>query len=136
MYGTLLKTKIKIESNINEAIQLKGCPGSYVQVLMILVTNSLLHAYDEEDIGLIRIEAQCNSDKIILKYSDDGKGIEHRFIKHIFEPFFTTKRGLGGSGLGMSILYNIVINIFKGKVKCTSEPKKGVLFTIVLPTNL
>jgi len=136
MYGTLLKTNIKIESNIHEEIQLNGCPGSYVQVLMILVTNSLLHAYDEADIGLIRIDAQCSSDKIILEYSDDGKGIEDRFLKHIFEPFFTTKRGLGGSGLGMSILYNIVMNIFKGKVKCTSESKKGVLFTIVLPTNL
>jgi len=136
MYGTLLKTNIKIESNINEQIQMNGCPGSYVQVLMILVTNSLLHAYEDDDAGLIRIDAHHDDTHITLQYSDDGKGIDDKFIKHIFEPFFTTKRGMGGSGLGMSILYNIVMNIFKGKVKCTSELEKGVLFTIVLPTNL
>ncbi|NQY94092.1 MAG: hypothetical protein HRT43_08000, partial [Campylobacteraceae bacterium] len=64
MYGTLLKTKIKIESNIHSEIQMNGCPGSYVQVLMILVTNSLLHAYEEDDVGLIRIDATLDENRI------------------------------------------------------------------------
>jgi|GEM_PF-2754093 len=136
MYGTLMKTKIKIEFNMDEKIKINGYPGSYVQVLMILVTNSLLHGFEENKEGLIKIDAIQEGRKITINYGDNGKGIDKKDIKHIFEPFYTTKRGEGGSGLGMSILYNIIVNNFKGKVKCKSELNKGVLFTISFGTNL
>ena len=133
MYGTLVKSKIKIDLEINPEININSYPGSYGQSLMILVMNSLLHGYKENEIGVIKIGAKQIDDFIILEYSDDGKGISEKNQKHIFEPFFTTKRGMGGSGLGLNILYNIVINVFKGKIKCESEPQKGVKFIITLP---
>jgi len=136
MYGTLLKTKIKIESEINPEIFINSYPGSYSQFLMILVTNSLLHGFTETEVGVIKIHAKEIDSIIVLEYSDDGNGIEEKNQKHIFEPFFTTKRGKGGSGLGLNILYNIVINVFEGKVKCKSKPSEGVKFIISIPTNL
>ena len=136
MYGTLLKTKIRIDVDVDSKINIYYSPGSYVQLLMILVTNSLLHGYDEGDSGLIGISIKENNDMIIIEYRDNGKGIDINNIKHIYEPFFTTKRGHGGSGLGLNILYNIIANSYNGQIKCKSKLGEGVKFIITLPQNL
>ena len=136
MYGSLLKTNIQIQIDMSSDISLYSCPGSYSQCLLILTKNSMFHAYDEGDTGLITIRAKQIDNYIHLEYFDDGKGMEEKDQKHIFDPFFTTRRGEGGSGLGLNILYNIVITIFKGNVKCISTPKEGTRFIITFPTNL
>ena len=54
----------------------------------------------------------------------------------IFEPFYTTKRQFGGSGIGMSLVYNLVTQKLGGKFSLESEPDKGVHFTIVVPKDV
>ena len=51
----------------------------------------------------------------------------------IFDPFFTTKLGKGGSGLGMSISYNIVTSLFGGEMAVSSVLGQGSCFTLRLP---
>ncbi len=137
MYGTLSKTNIIIEVDINSKININSYPGIYSQFLTILLMNSLLHAYDEKDKGKIKINAyKEDNNKLILCYCDDGKGIQKEDLKFIFDPFFTTKKGTGGSGLGLNILYNIIVGTLKGSVKCESQPGEGAKFIISIPLEV
>ncbi|MGR8932419.1 MAG: ATP-binding protein [Gammaproteobacteria bacterium] len=54
----------------------------------------------------------------------------------MFDPFFTTKLGQGGSGLGMSIVFNLTSAVLGGNIEAQSTPGKGTLFTIILPRYL
>ena len=69
---------------------------------------------------------------IEINFTDTGPGIEKENLSHIFSPFFTTKRDKGGTGLGLSVVSNIVSRR-KGRIWATSEVGKGTTFTIRLP---
>jgi len=127
------QTKTIIQNNIPNNIKLNTYPGAYGQVITILILNSLSHAYDADEKGTIIISLEQETNQLKFKFSDDGRGIEKNDLPHIFEPFFTTKRNLGGPGLGLNILYNIVRQQLKGKVSCTSKLNQGVSFEIVIP---
>ena len=129
------KTKIKIENNISSDIKINSYPGAYGQIITNLILNSIIHGFTNEEKGLISINLVQKEDTYIFTYEDDGKGIEGKDLPHIFEPFFTTKRGLGGTGLGLNILYNIVRKQFNGHITCKSIPNKGVNFTINIPMD-
>lgn len=133
MYGTLSKTKVETKIDIDSNIIINSYPGSYAQFLTILLMNSLLHGFEDAQSGLIRFSAKKSGDSIILCYCDNGKGIANENLKYIFDPFFTTKKGTGGSGLGLNILYNIVVGSLKGNVICESEMGVGTKFIITLP---
>ena len=136
-----LRPKLKnkphqITIDCDDDIEIDSYPGALAQIVTNMVINSLLHAYSEGEKGTIAIEILKNANQIILKYSDDGKGVTEENIKHIFEPFFTTKRGEGGTGLGMPIVYNTVTHILKGSISCESIQGKGISFIINMPAKL
>jgi len=56
--------------------------------------------------------------------------------QHIFEPFFTTRRNSGGSGLGMQIVYNLVVHRLQGTIQVWSQPEQGSHFLITLPAAI
>jgi signal transduction histidine kinase len=70
---------------------------------------------------------------IKIQVTDDGPGIPEDVQSKIFEPFFTTKPVGQGTGLGLSVSYGIV-KTHKGNIDIQSEPGKGTMFTILLPT--
>ncbi|PZO40594.1 MAG: hypothetical protein DCF19_11930 [Pseudanabaena frigida] len=112
-------------------------PGALSQIVTNLVINSLTHAYHGLDkIGKLQFEITQQNDKVVITYSDDGKGISAESLTKIFEPFFTTARERGGSGLGLHIIYNLVTQNLKGTILCESEVGIGTKFTITLPLNL
>jgi signal transduction histidine kinase len=63
---------------------------------------------------------------------DNGKGIPEEMQGNIFEPFFTTKEESHGVGLGLSVVYGIVLG-HKGTIEVASEPGSGTTFIITLP---
>lgn len=83
----------------------------------------------------MRIEVFLEGQDIVMVYSDNGRGIDAAHQKHVFDPFYTTSRGDGGSGLGLSIVYNLVTGLLKGKISLESEVEKGVKFVITMPLN-
>lgn len=117
-------------------LEIDNYPGVLSQVVINLVMNSIIHAYDENEKGIIKIDACQKKDEIIIKYRDDGKGMSKDILNKIFDPFFTTKRGAGGSGLGMHIVYNSITQILMGKIECESTPGKGTGFTIHIPIKI
>ena len=71
-----------------------------------------------------------------MEYRDDGKGMSKSVLARIFEPFYTTAQHAGGSGLGLSIVYNLVTQQLKGSIVCQSEPGNGTSFTLTLPVRI
>ena len=71
-------------------------------------------------------------DKIIIVIRDNGTGIPANIIDKIFQPFFTTKPTGQGTGLGLSLSYEI-IKVHSGELKVESEPGSFSEFIIELP---
>jgi len=67
-----------------------------------------------------------------ITVSDTGKGISPEALPHIFEPFYSSK-GKGGTGLGLSVVHNIITKS-GGSIEVESAPGKGTIFYITLPT--
>ena len=106
--------------------------GVLNQLLVNLSLNVLNHAYPSGETGRITIEYQRINNERILWFRDDGCGIPSSIINRIYEPFFTTNRGEGNTGLGLSIVYNLVKDVLKGEIECQSEEGKGTVFRISL----
>jgi signal transduction histidine kinase/tetratricopeptide (TPR) repeat protein len=120
--------------DIPGGIAMDGYPGPYGQVLTNLVNNAVLHAFGTRRGGTIYLQARVvRSIFVEVRFSDDGVGIAAENLKRIFDPFFTTKLGQGGSGLGMSISYNIVTSLFGGELEVQSAPSQGSCFILRLP---
>ncbi|MEG4940393.1 ATP-binding sensor histidine kinase [Microcoleus sp. F4-D5] len=131
----LKRTKHKIKIKCDENIVVDSYPGALCQIVTNLVLNSLIHAYEREDEGILVFDFKLEGDRLIFEYADNGKGITPENLSKIFEPFFTTKRGHGGTGLGLHIIYNLVTQKLKGTIHCESQVKKGTRFMIEFPAN-
>jgi signal transduction histidine kinase/ActR/RegA family two-component response regulator len=71
-------------------------------------------------------------DYLRLTVSDSGTGIPAEFVDRIFDPFFTTKRVGEGTGLGLSLVHGIVVDL-GGAIEVSTAPGKGTTFRIWLP---
>lgn len=135
LHNTFKRTRIELMADCPDDLVLHGRAGALTQILGNLVMNSYLHAFAEgERAGEIRIALSLGADsELRIDYHDDGAGMSEATLSHLFEPFFTTRRGQGGSGLGMYIVYNLVTQILKGEIQCTSQPGQGMCCTILAP---
>ena len=105
-----------------------------MQALINFINNGLLHAFEGRRGGTMRLSARLQKPHHVeIEFADNGLGIAPENLNRIFEPFFTTKMGQGGSGLGMSISYNIVTSLFGGEISVDSVRGEGTRFTIRIP---
>lgn len=96
-------------------------PGSLSQVILNLIINSIIHGFKNKSDGTITISVTEESDKVIIKYLDDGKGISDDIEHKVWEPFFTTEKANGGTGLGLYNVKNLVADHLEGAlsyIKC------------------
>jgi PAS domain S-box-containing protein len=109
-----------------------GNEQELTQVLVNLFINAC-HACDGK--GIIRVSTQKAGEKnILIHVEDNGQGIKSVDLPRIFDPFFTTKPVGQGTGLGLSVGYGI-IKRHHGDITVKSEPGKGSIFTIILPSS-
>jgi PAS domain S-box-containing protein len=131
---SLRKTSHTLVSEVPKDIQLDSFPGPLEQVLMNLTNNALRHAFDGRQQGQMRLTAELLPDRWVrIVFSDNGVGISEHNLQRIFDPFFTTKLGQGGSGLGLSISYNIVTAMLGGRLEVKSKLGVGSEFCIDIP---
>lgn len=130
------KTQIKINIDCDEEIETNTYAGAISQIITNLILNSLRHAYNKDSEGTIDIIIKEENENIIILFKDYGKGISKENLPKIFNPFFTTNREEGGSGLGLSIIYNLVTTKLKGTITCESKENKGTTFKIVFNRNI
>ena len=116
-----------------DPVELETTPSAIWQIISNLVMNSILHGFEPGQHGHLSIAVTKTTDAAVVVYRDDGIGMNPEVRRRIFEPFFTTKRGQGGSGLGLSIVYNLVTKTLAGTIQCTSAPDVGTEFMITIP---
>ena len=110
----------------NETIQ-----GNITEIREVFI-NIIANAIDAMPLGgKIEVITKNKGSKVIIEIRDNGMGMNKEIQKRIFEPFFTTK-GNNGSGLGLSISYNIILS-HKGRMKIESEENVGTSFIVKLP---
>lgn len=118
--------------------------GEMNQVFMNVLANAI-DAIDEwnrqrspEEVkanpSVIRISTEVtNSNCVVVRIKDNGPGMSEEVRHHVFNPFFTTKPPGKGTGIGMSISWQIVVEKHGGSLRCISAPGRGTEFTIEIP---
>ena len=117
--------------------------GPINQVFMNILSNAI-DALDDPNSQLTFEQMSDNPSQITIctevvgnfveiKIADNGPGITEEVKQRIFDTFFTTKPIGKGTGMGLSISYQIIVERHQGKLYCTSELGKGTEFTIEMP---
>jgi signal transduction histidine kinase len=88
---------------------------------------------DEEYTPMVILSTRKKEDTIEITVSDNGTGIPNEIKEKIFQPFFTTKPTGQGTGLGLSLAYDIVTKAHGGNLTVESELGKGTIFKIEIP---
>jgi len=128
-----IKYRARVEKDLRFTSPVMGSEGKLSQVFLNLLINAA-HAIAEGhvDDNSIRVRTWEEGGFVLAEVSDSGSGIAPDHLPHIFEPFFTTKPVGVGSGLGLSIVKNI-ISSFGGSIEVSSERGRGTSFLIRLP---
>ena len=133
-HNKLRHEHITIEILSEPSVLIYSYPGTFAQIFNNLINNALLHAFEGIDRGAkIIIELQQQEEYLLIRFSDNGRGVNEAILPNIFEPFVTSKRNAGGTGLGMNIIYNIVTQKLKGTIHVASQIGKGTTFKLRLP---
>ncbi len=85
----------------------------------------------------IKIRTKLTADhQVMIAIFNNGFGIPKNIKERIFDPFFTTKPVGKGTGMGLSICYQIITEKHQGSIECFSEPKQGTEFVICIPLSI
>ncbi|MGH1486071.1 MAG: sensor histidine kinase [Cellvibrionaceae bacterium] len=127
---------ITIEKNIHSLPDFMAHDGLMQQVLTNLIKNACqaLKGTQTED-PTITINAEHKNESVHILIKDNGPGIPEEAKEKIFEPFFTTKTVGEGTGLGLSVTFNIVKKL-GGTIEVNSKKDEFTEFLIQFPTNL
>jgi signal transduction histidine kinase len=115
-------------------------PQDLGRVILNLITNAFHAVQEKKKLGeegyepTIGVTTKKVGEKIEIQVRDNGNGIPKKIIQRIFEPFFTTKPSGRGTGLGLSMSYEIVTKGHRGELKVASKEGEGTTFTIILPS--
>ena len=153
----ILAHRLKLKSNGCEIkiikeysdLPLINCYGGQLnQVFINILANSIdaieesiqqteaLHPSCPRNQPFIKIKTELiDPDWIAIKISDNGFGIPESIQAQIFDPFFTTKPVGKGTGMGMAISYQIIVERHQGDLQFTSIPRQGTEFLIKIPVN-
>lgn len=123
----------EIELSLPESLTISSKTGPLQQIFEQLISNSLIHGFENEKNNRIEIGAENKGNNLEITYMDNGIGVSTSIKKRIFDPFVTTKRGEGGSGLGMHLVYNLVTQALDGSITLDEDYTGGTRFVISLP---
>ena len=137
---TLKNNNIELILNLDDSIEIVSFPNALVQSMINLINNAkdVLVEKNVKNryifISTYKIDKDC-----IIEVKDNGGGIPEKIIGRIFEPYFTTKHKTQGTGLGLSMTYNMITKNMKGKIEVqnqtfdyNNEIYTGALFKIIL----
>ncbi|WP_033095192.1 sensor histidine kinase [Colwellia psychrerythraea] len=110
-------------------------PKTVETVIINLILNSYEHAFTENG-GNIKITLKPKNSDFILTYTDDGKGIPESINSKVLEPFVTTKKRNEITGLGLSLVSNLVTDKLKGHLNYESKEGEGLKFEIHIKNQI
>jgi len=130
-----------LETDFDQSIGLVNIsPQDMGRVVLNLITNAF-YAVDEKKKSeaehyepTVSVSTKKEANKIDIKVTDNGNGIPKKILDKIFQPFFTTKPTGQGTGLGLSLSYDIV-KAHGGELKVETKESQGTTFIIILPLS-
>jgi signal transduction histidine kinase len=134
-FNATLKTAF--DTNIGS---IKIIPQDIGRVLLNLYNNAFFAVSEKQKNALdgyeptITVGTKKVHDELEITVADNGNGIPEKVLDKVFQPFFTTKPTGQGTGLGLSLSYDI-IKAHQGKIDIRNKPGEGVEFIITLPIN-
>ena len=134
---------ITIEKNYDPAIdKIMVVPQDISRVFLNIINNACYAANEKKKNSgidfkpVLKVSTANLKDKIEIRIRDNGNGIPHNIKDKLFNPFFTTKPAGEGTGLGLSLSYDIITKVHGGEIKFESEEGKFTEFIIVLPKSI
>ncbi|MBL0883169.1 MAG: hypothetical protein IBJ16_07480 [Chitinophagaceae bacterium] len=128
------------ETKFDETIGvIQAMPQEIGRVILNLINNALYAVNERKKLGeesyepLVSLATQKLENSISITVADNGMGVPEHIKGKIFQPFFTTKPTGEGTGLGLSLSYDIITKGHAGKLSLESESGKGTKFIILLP---
>jgi signal transduction histidine kinase len=130
----------KFETHLDETVgKLNIIPQDMGRVVLNLINNAFYAVSERKKLNepgyepTVSVSTIKDGDSIKIKVSDNGTGIPQKVLDKIFQPFFTTKPTGQGTGLGLSLSYDIVTKGHGGELKVETKEGEGSIFTILLP---
>jgi signal transduction histidine kinase len=132
---------ITIEKDYDETLEkINVVPQDLSRVFLNIINNACYAAYDRKRKSVdnnfsptLKVSTENLKDKVEIRIGDNGNGIPADILDKIFQPFFTTKPTGEGTGLGLSLSYDIVTKIHNGDLRVESEEGKFTEFIITIP---
>ena len=128
-----------LETHLDDSIgKIEIVPQDFGRVVLNLITNAFYACNEKKKIQIegyepkVTVETKKNKNHIEIQVQDNGNGIPKKVLDKIFQPFFTTKPTGQGTGLGLSLSYDI-IKSHGGEIKVSTIENQGTTFIISIP---
>jgi len=114
-------------------------PQEIGRVLLNLYTNAFYAVQQKQKVvgedykPVVEVNTLSNKDTIVIKVKDNGMGMPENIKEKIMQPFFTTKPTGEGTGLGLSMSYDIIVKGHNGEINVDTKENDYTVFTITLP---
>ncbi len=136
--GNQIKHSADVKTHLGKVPYIYCNSSQINQVLLNIVINAVQALGSSENVsghkkGEIDIFTYTEPGYVCCKIADNGPGIPEDVLPNIFEPFFTTKPVGEGTGLGLNISYDIIVNKHSGELLAGNNEKGGAYFIIKLP---
>ena len=125
-----------------DAGEIECYPQDLMRVFLNLISNAMYAAdkrrseAGEGFVPTLEVMTRADGEQVELEVRDNGSGIPPELRNQIFVPFFTTKPAGEGTGLGLSLSYEIVVKQHGGDIVAESEPGEFTAFRVTLPRRL
>ena len=133
---------ITIEKDYDETLEkINVVPQDISRVFLNIINNACYAAYDKQKKSgndfspILKVSTRKLDGKVEIRIGDNGNGIPKDILDKIFQPFFTTKPTGEGTGLGLSLSYDIVTKQHGGEIKIESKEGEGAEFIIQIPVK-
>ncbi len=143
--GSIKSNDIHIIEKLEENIRIDGYENELIQCFMNIFNNAkdaLKENITNKGKRVILISTFVKKDSVVIKIKDNAGGISKDILPRIFEPYFTTKHKSQGTGLGLHMTYNLIVDGMGGTIKAKNKTYKyenneytGAEFTITLPIS-
>jgi signal transduction histidine kinase len=134
---------IKIDAEYDRTIGLINvAPQDLSRVFLNIINNACYSTQEKKEqlknayFPILTIRTKNADGMVEIRIRDNGKGIPREILDKIFNPFFTTKPPGHGTGLGLSLSYDIVVQEHHGELKVESKEGEFAEFIIIIPRNL
>jgi len=142
--STIKKHQIHMDIKLIENTKIIGYPNELTQCFINIFNNAkdALVENNELENRYIFISQEIKNNNVVIEFKDNANGIDNSIINNIFEPYFTTKHKSQGTGLGLHMTYNLIVNAMKGSIivknveyKHEENIFRGACFTITIPIS-